>query len=159
MPRTPGILIAAHDRIECSVIEAAVGEWNLDHKVAFVHDFEGALRHLEASRRSRQEPDLLIVDQELPTAGGVALVDRVRAMPSLVSMPVVVVCSALACREALAACLHARASTVLRKPADRHDYQQLLCTVLDYWLILDEGGKGTGRKGTNPVTLSDGGCA
>ncbi|MES2641880.1 MAG: response regulator [Myxococcota bacterium] len=158
MVHTPGILVAAHDHDERTSIEAAISLWNLDHRLSFAPDEDEVMSHLEAGRREHRGPDLLIVDHALPPAGGVALVTRLRAIPWLITMPIIVVSGDVS-DELLARFLHARASTVLRKPVDPDAYQSLMCSLLDYWLILDEGGKGTARKGTNQVTLTDGGCA
>jgi DNA-binding response OmpR family regulator len=73
----------------------------------------------------KQSPDLVILDLGLPGGGGFSVLERLRAMPQLSTIPVVVV-SAYNREVNEAKALEAGASAYFQKPAD---HEELMATI------------------------------
>jgi CheY-like chemotaxis protein len=85
---------------------------SVGYRVAFAADAIGAVA---AARK--EEPDLILLDLGLPGGNGVVVLERLRALPHLSGIPVIVLTGMDA--EVRWRCLEAGAVAFLRKPVSR----------------------------------------
>lgn len=92
-----------------------------------VHSFTDPLQALAHCRQ--QVPDLLIVDYMMPTLDGIALIERLRAMPGRADTPVLMVTAndELAVRHRA---LEAGANDFLTKPLDKLEFRARMRNML-----------------------------
>lgn len=119
-----------HAELATFHLEAAASELSLLR----LRDGKAALMHLQTQARDDPAalPDLVLLDLQLETVDGLAVLEKVRSDPTLSSVPVVVFSTSNAEHDKLAA--YARhASSYLVKPADFDEYRNLMKRVVAYW--------------------------
>ncbi|MBD2428142.1 EAL domain-containing protein [Phormidium sp. FACHB-1136] len=84
-----------------------------DYQLHYVENGEKALAMLPVL-----QPDLILLDVMMPGIDGLALCQRLKAMPQWQSVPIIMV-TALASKETLAQCLEAGADDFVSKPVNR----------------------------------------
>lgn len=108
---------------------------SIDVQVSGAHDAaEGIERAISI------QPDLILLDHELPDATGVDMLARLRALPALAATPVIVV-TASERREVLTACFAGGASDYLRKPFFGAELRARVQSVIDRQRMVAELGR------------------
>ncbi len=104
------ILVIEDDPVVAGVISAVLKRGKLTHVVAGTA-IEGY------DRAKRTPPDLVICDLGLPDIGGLELLQRLRALPDMKGVPLIV-CTADSGRETVLKALAQGATDYLAKPID-----------------------------------------
>lgn len=87
---------------------------------------------LEFVRRKSPQPDLIILDMNLPQKSGAEVLDELKADTELREIPVVVFSSSGAVRDVRAA-YRAQASSYVRKPEDVDEFFAVVAGMERYW--------------------------
>ena len=104
----------------------------LRERVVHVGDGEQALAHLALVSEGRaRSPAVVLLDLRLPLLDGLAVLRHIRSTAGLASIPVVVLTTSAAEREAAA---RERANSYMVKPADGTSWGPLLDAVAEDWL-------------------------
>jgi CheY-like chemotaxis protein len=112
-------------------------------RVQLVHFANGAaaLHYLErdgawADPDTSPRPDLILLDLRLPGIGGGEVLSRIRAVPSLCEIPVVIL-STSRTREDLAVAAGGRADACAVKPLDGEGFRDLVRDLVWSWTRVD----------------------
>jgi two-component system response regulator len=96
-------------------------------------DFLDALAGGEPSAR----PTLILLDVNMPLMSGITLLDRIRAMDHLRSVPVVMLTSSNEERDLVAA-YERGANSYLRKPVAHSEFAAMIARLGTYWIVTNE---------------------
>lgn len=118
----PLVLVVDDDPFQCKLLERLLGNAGFHSIVA--HSGSEALAVL-----GRQHPDLILMDVALPDFNGVEITRRLKAIPRLAAIPVVMI-TGHSERQVLEASLKAGAVDFLVKPCDRDILLQKLARHL-----------------------------
>ena len=155
------ILLIEDSRADAKIIERALREGAVPHRLTVIPDGRQALDYLfglldEASDPDR-EPDLILLDLNLPGLDGRQVLGRIKADPRLRILPVVVLTTS--CREEdVLQTYQAGANTYIPKPAEYARYREVVSALRTYWLdtalkaphTLHRGGVGTPARNGSP---------
>lgn len=102
-----------------------------------VFDGETALCYLQqtesyAPPASAPQPDLILLDLNLPNLTGREVLQRVRANPRIRQIPVIILTTTQAQHEILE-CYRLGANCFITKPSDFQDFVELIRTTCSYW--------------------------
>lgn len=118
----PLILIVEDDSFQCTLLERLLEK--AGYRSASAHSGGEALALL-----GRQQPDLILMDVELPDLNGLEITRRLKASPSMATIPIVMI-TGHSGRQVLQASLSAGAIDFLVKPFDREVLLQKLARHL-----------------------------
>src|SRR5688572_15790984 len=82
--RMAKIVLIDDDRVGCLALQAALKPDH--HSISTAYDAMSGFTLL-----MRERPDLLILDLSMPAGGGFSVLERMRRMPKLASIPVIVI--------------------------------------------------------------------
>jgi CheY-like chemotaxis protein len=116
------ILVIEDDVVIATVISAALKRRGLAHVVAST-----AVEGYE--RAQRTPPDLVICDLGLPDVGGLDLLQRMRALPRMASVPMIV-CTADVSRETVQKAVLVGATDYIAKPIDVAAFEERVLRAL-----------------------------
>jgi CheY-like chemotaxis protein len=116
------ILVIEDDAVISGVISAVLRRRNLTHVVAAT-----AKEGLE--RAQRTAPGLVICDLGLPDMNGLDVMRRLRGMPALAAIPIIV-CTADTSRETVQQALLVGANDYIAKPIDPAVFEERVLRVL-----------------------------
>jgi DNA-binding response OmpR family regulator len=116
------ILVIEDDPVVSGVISAALKRRSLAHVVV-----RKAIDGYE--RAQRTPPDLIICDLGLPDVGGLDLIERLRSLPRMASVPIIV-CTADLSRETVQKALQVGASDYIGKPIDVSVFEERVLRAL-----------------------------
>jgi two-component system, chemotaxis family, response regulator Rcp1 len=131
------ILLIEDSRADAKIIERALRERDVPHRLTVIPDGRQALDYLfsllaEPSDPDR-EPDLILLDLNLPGLDGHQVLSRIKADPRLRVLPVVVLTTS--CREEdVIRTYQAGANTYITKPAEYTRYCEVVSALRTYWL-------------------------
>lgn len=114
----PLILIVDDDSFQCTLLERLLDK--AGYRSASAHSGGEALALL-----GRQQPDLILMDVDLPDLNGLEITRRLKASPSMAAIPIVMI-TGHSGRQVLQASLSAGAIDFLVKPFDREVLLQKL---------------------------------
>ena len=154
-------MLIEDSRADAKIIERALREGAVPHRLTVIPDGRQALDYLfglldEASDPDR-EPDLILLDLNLPGLNGHQVLGRIKADPRLRILPVVVLTTS--CREEdVIQTYQAGANTYIPKPAEYARYREVVAALRTYWLdtalkaphTLHRGGVGTPARNGSP---------
>jgi len=118
----PLILIVEDDSFQCTLLERLLEK--AGYRSASAHSGGEALALL-----GRQQPDLILMDIDLPDLNGLQITRRLKASPSMAAIPIVMI-TGHSGRQVLHASLSAGAIDFLVKPFDREVLLQKLARHL-----------------------------
>ena len=118
----PLILIVEDDSFQCTLLERLLDK--AGYRSASAHSGGEALALL-----GRQQPDLILMDIDLPDLNGLQITRRLKASPSMAAIPIVMI-TGHSGRQVLQASLSAGAIDFLVKPFDREVLLQKLARHL-----------------------------
>lgn len=116
------ILVIEDDPVVSGVISATLTRRSLAHVVA-------ATAWAALERAQRTPPDLIICDLGLPDVSGLDLMRRLRSLPELASVPIIV-CTADASRETVIRALQVGANDFIAKPVDPAVFEERVIRAL-----------------------------
>lgn len=109
------VLVVDDNAPDVVLIRESLNEHGLDYTITHCANGREALDILE--KRQRDAYDVMILDLNMPKVGGLEVLAKVRKMPELESLPVLILTSSLAPDEQAQA-MRLGANRFLRKPAD-----------------------------------------
>jgi CheY-like chemotaxis protein len=131
------ILLIEDSRADAKIIERALREGAVPHRLTVVPDGRQALDYLfglldEASDPAR-EPDLILLDLNLPGLDGHQVLVRIKSDPQLRALPVVVLTTSSR-EEDVIRTYQAGANTYIPKPAEYARFREVIAALSAYWL-------------------------
>jgi chemotaxis family two-component system response regulator Rcp1 len=155
-------MLIEDSRADAKIIERALREGAVPHRLTVIPDGRQALDYLsglldETSDPAR-EPDLILLDLNLPGLDGHQVLDRIKSDARLRILPVVVLTTS--CREEdVIRTYQAGGNTHIPKPAEYARYREVVAALRTYWLdtalkiphALHRGGVGTTPPNGSPA--------
>ncbi len=130
------ILLVDDSPSDVLIIERALREGNINHRLTILRDSRTALDYLLALKEPDSpadlEPDLVLLDLNLPGLDGCHVVAEIKGDPELRSIPVVILTTSCLEDDIRRVCL-AGANTFIRKPDEYPRYQELVAILHQYW--------------------------
>ena len=134
------ILLIEDSRSDVKIIERALAEGNVPHRLTVLCDGSHALEYLirladpdaEAETGERLEPDLILLDLNLPGLDGCQVLTRIKTHPVLRALPVVVLTTSRS-DDDIYQTYQAGANSFIQKPAEYPSYRDLVQTLRTYW--------------------------
>jgi CheY-like chemotaxis protein len=131
------ILLIEDSRADAKIIERALRESAVAHRLTVIADGRVALDYLfglkDVSNPADQEPDLILLDLNLPGLDGCQVLTQIKADPCLRMIPVVILTTSHREEDVLRT-YQAGANTYVPKPAEFASYCELVSTLRHYWM-------------------------
>ncbi len=136
MPAEFHILLVEDSRTDVKIIERALREGKVEHRLTVFRDGRKALDYLahlhEPEAPEDLQPDLILLDLNLPGIDGCQVLTEVKRDPFLRPIPVVVLTTSRR-DEDVVQIYQAGANTYIQKPAEYPHYRDLVLTLRQYW--------------------------
>jgi CheY-like chemotaxis protein len=130
------ILLIEDNRADAKIIERALREGDLSHRLTVIPDGQQALDYLFALRddtaSSASEPDLILLDLNLPGLDGCQVLTQIKSDPFLRPIPVVILTTSNREEDVLQT-YRAGANTYIPKPTEYPSYRALVDVLRSYW--------------------------
>lgn len=130
------ILLVEDSPTDVKIIERALREGNIEHRLTVIHDGRQALDYLlqlqHADEPEEREPDLVLLDLNLPGIDGGQVLSTIKGDPFLRTIPVVVLTTSHR-EEDVLQMYQAGANTYIQKPSEYPRYRDLVMTLRQYW--------------------------
>ncbi|GAC1335627.1 MAG: response regulator [Isosphaeraceae bacterium] len=130
------ILLVEDSLADVKIIERALADVQLPHRLTVVHDGQFALDYLQdlldSDSAPGQLPDLVLLDLNLPGIDGGEVLSRVKSDPDLRSIPVIVLTTSRREEDVLQS-YQDGANTYIEKPAEYARYRDLIDLLRRYW--------------------------
>jgi two-component system, chemotaxis family, response regulator Rcp1 len=131
------ILLVEDSRADAKIIERALRESQVPHRLTVISDGRTALEYLFGLRDenipANHEPDLILLDLNLPGIDGTQVLTQIKTDPMLRIIPVVILTTSHREEDVLQTYL-AGANTYIPKPAEYPSYRDLVATLRHYWV-------------------------
>jgi chemotaxis family two-component system response regulator Rcp1 len=133
------ILLVEDSRADAKIIERALREGGIAHRLTVIPDGRHALDYLFSLREvcagTDREPDLILLDLNLPGLDGCQVLTQIKSDPELRIIPVIVLTTSQRDEDILRT-YRAGANTFIPKPAEYSRYCELVATLRDYWIDM-----------------------
>ena len=130
------ILLVDDSLADVKIIERALRESNIQHRLTVIHDGRRALEYLERLQDPNipadREPDLILLDLNLPGIDGGQILAEIKKDIYLKSIPVVVLTTSRR-EEDILSTYQAGANTYIQKPSEFPRYREIVVTLRAYW--------------------------
>jgi CheY-like chemotaxis protein len=130
------ILLIDDSPTDVKIIERALREGQVAHRLTVIRDGQLALDYLtrldDPNCSADQEPDLILLDLNLPGLDGFQVLSRIKADPVLRIIPVVVLTTSRRDEDVLQT-YQSGANTFIQKPSEYPRYRDLVATLRQYW--------------------------
>jgi chemotaxis family two-component system response regulator Rcp1 len=131
------ILLVEDSRTDAKIIERALRESEVEHRLTVIPDGRLALDYLFDLRDERispdHQPDLILLDLNLPGLNGCQVLSQIKQDAFLRMIPVVVLTTSHREEDVLQTYM-AGANTYIPKPAEYPSYCDLVATLRHYWV-------------------------
>lgn len=132
------ILLVEDNPADIKITERALRESGFAVELLVVRDGQEAIEYLmrqgeHAASSSWRNPDLILLDLNLPRLTGREVLERIRATPALKAVPVIVLTTSRR-EEDVQEMYSAGANTYIEKPQNFQKFVQVLQTIQRYWL-------------------------
>jgi chemotaxis family two-component system response regulator Rcp1 len=131
------ILLVEDSRADAKIIERALKEGKIDHRLTVIPDGRQALDYLFAARddvrAAEDEPDLILLDLNLPGIDGCQVLTQIKRDPYLRMIPVVILTTSIR-EEDIVQTYMAGANTYIPKPTEYPNYRDLVAILRGYWI-------------------------
>ena len=131
------ILLVEDSRADVKIIERALAEGNVPHRLTVLPDGRQALDYFTRLLGPLASPDLLpdlvLLDLNLPGIDGYEVLGRIKNDPELKALPVVVLTTSRR-DEDVRRTYEAGANTFIQKPSEYPSYRDLVGTLQSYWM-------------------------
>jgi two-component system, chemotaxis family, response regulator Rcp1 len=136
MPDEFHILLVEDSRTDVKIIERALREGKVEHRLTVIPDGRKALDYLvrlqEPDASEHLQPDLILLDLNLPGIDGCQVLTQIKNDVFLRAIPVVVLTTSRR-EEDVVQIYQAGANTYIQKPSEYPDYRDLVLTLRRYW--------------------------
>lgn len=131
------ILLVEDNPGDVFLTQEAFREGRLAHRLSVVEDGEEALRFLrrEGKHSNAPQPDLILLDLNLPKKDGRELLGEVKMDPELRQIPIIVLTTSGA-EQDIARAYKLHANCYLTKPIQMDDFLRTIRSVEDFWLSI-----------------------
>ena len=127
-------ILLVEDRMEdVELTLRAFKRAHLANEIVVKNDGVEAIGFLEKA----EPPALMLVDISMPRMNGIQLLERVRQMPHLKYVPVIMLTSSTE-EQDLVASYDRGANSYVRKPVTFADFTELIARLGMYWIVLNE---------------------
>jgi two-component system, chemotaxis family, response regulator Rcp1 len=139
-PAHHAILLVEDNPADVKITQRAIKESGLAVDLIVVRDGQEAVDYLlrqgvQKDTAGWRGPDLILLDLNLPRMNGREVLERIRATPSLRTVPVVVLTTSKR-QEDIEQMYAAGANTYMEKPQDFQSFVAVLQTIHRYWMDL-----------------------
>ena len=136
MPTDFHILLVDDSPSDVVIIERALREEDVCHRLTTLHDGLAALDYLrrldDPEATADLEPDLILLDLNLPGLDGCQVLTAIKSDPTLRMIPVVILTTSSR-DEDIFQSYDAGANSYIRKPDEYPRYRELVSTLRRYW--------------------------
>lgn len=131
------ILLIENNLADAELIEEVLKETTLLSRLEVVRDGEEAMEflHKEGRYADAVQPDLIILDLNLPKKDGREVLEEVKADECLQKIPVVVLTTSKA-EEDIIKCYRLQASCYITKPARLEQFINVVTSIGNFWLAV-----------------------
>jgi two-component system, chemotaxis family, response regulator Rcp1 len=130
------ILLIEDSRADAKIIERALREGDVAHRLTVIADGRHALDYLFSLRDEgnpvEREPDLILLDLNLPGIDGCQVLTQIKGDAFLRMIPVVILTTSSREEDILQTYL-AGANSYISKPDEYPRYRELVATLRHYW--------------------------
>lgn len=130
------ILLIDDSPSDVLIIERALREEDIGHRLTVLQDGRAALDYLVRLKAPEAppelDPDLVLLDLNLPGLDGTQVLSSIKADPELRSIPVVILTTSDR-DEDIDQTYAAGANTFIRKPDEYPGYRDLVAILRQYW--------------------------
>jgi chemotaxis family two-component system response regulator Rcp1 len=130
------ILLVEDSRPDALIIERALREGNVPHRLTVIPDGQQAIDYLQKlddpDTPEDAAPDLVLLDLNLPGLDGCQVLSRIKNDPALRTIPVVVLTTSHRDEDVFET-YQAGANTYIPKPSEYPRYRDLVATLRQYW--------------------------
>jgi CheY-like chemotaxis protein len=129
------ILLVEDDPDHADLIQLGFEATNLDSHFTHVTDGEKALAYIKAQPpyTNRTQPDLILLDLNLPKLTGHEVLAEIRADDNLRTIPVVILTTSNAVNDRQRAYSH-HANSYIVKPSEPEGFNRMTADLHDYWV-------------------------
>jgi chemotaxis family two-component system response regulator Rcp1 len=149
--RAAEILLVEDNPADIRLTQEVFEEIGAPHRLHVARDGEEALAMLrrQGVHANVPEPDLVLLDLNLPRKDGREVLAEIKSDPKLNHIPIVVLSTSRAERDVLA-CYHLHANCYLQKPVDFEAFAALIRGLQDFWFgRVSLPSKFAGAQGAN----------
>jgi two-component system, response regulator len=112
------------------------------NQIVVVRDGQEALDYLfgtgdHAGRDTRIQPEIVLLDINLPKVNGIEVLKRIRADARTMMLPVVILTTSIEDRDLCAAYMN-HVNSYIRKPVDFDQFADAVDQLGLYWLVLNQ---------------------
>ncbi len=131
------ILLVEDNPGDVFLTQEAFREGRLPHRLSVVEDGEEALLFLrrEGKHSGAPQPDLILLDLNLPKKDGRELLGEVKTDPELRQIPIIVLTTSGA-EQDIARAYKLHANCYLTKPIQMDDFLKTIRSVEEFWLSV-----------------------
>jgi CheY-like chemotaxis protein len=131
------ILLIEDSRADAKIIERALKEGDVSHRLTVIPNGRDALDYLYSLRDEAvpndREPDLILLDLNLPGLDGCQVLKQIKSDLFLRMIPVVILTTSIR-EEDILQTYQAGANTYISKPDEYPRYRELVETLRHYWV-------------------------
>lgn len=134
------VLLVEDDPGHARIVQRNLAHFRVANRMTHVEDGQAALDYLLGQNEyatTATRPDLVLLDLRMPKVDGLEVLRRMKANPSLCSIPVVVLTTSNAESDMVAAYTNG-AGSYLEKPVDFGKFTELLNAFGFYWLAWNQ---------------------
>jgi len=134
MPRAAKILLVEDNSGDEFLVRDAFQRGRAKHQLEVARDGEAALDRLHGigEHSEKQEPDLILLDLNLPKIDGREVLKVVKSDERLAGIPVLILTTSAAPAD-VTGCYLLHANAYLAKPFDALGYEQIVEAVENFW--------------------------
>jgi two-component system, chemotaxis family, response regulator Rcp1 len=136
MPPDFHILLVEDSRTDAKIVERAFKEASVPHRLTVINDGRRAIEFLSklqtSSSPEENEPDLILLDLNLPGLDGCQVLSSIKADSYLRAIPVVILTTSRR-EEDVVQTYQAGANTYIQKPSEYPRYRELVTLLRQYW--------------------------
>jgi len=136
-------ILFAEDSVDDAILTIrALIKSGFTNKLHHVKDGAEALdfiycRGIYASRNSKQNPKLILLDLKMPKVTGIQVLEKVKSDPNIKSIPVVILTSSKEDPD-IKKCYDLGANSYIVKPVDSNNFFNAIKEIGLYWMVLSE---------------------
>lgn len=128
----PDIFYVEDDPDYAFVMEEALGEVNQNTRLAIIEDGINAIKQLEELAGERKKPKLILLDLNLPGLSGIDILKRIKEMPSMKHVPVILFSTSDNPKDVKAS-YEFGANAYVTKPDGYHNLMECIRSMHQFW--------------------------
>lgn len=138
MRSTKPVLLVEDDEVDAMTVKRALRDLNITNRLDVVSDGEEALAYL--LRPGNRKPCIILLDLNMPRMNGIEFLTRVKQIPALRPIPVVVMTTSREEQDKVDS-FNLGVAGYMIKPADYLQFVEVVRTINLYWTISEIPGQ------------------